>query len=155
MITELNEDTVKDFIKQDKVVIDYWLSNCPNCNEFADTFKKVSEVNKEYKFGKLFFDREKAESSEFRRTYLKTAKGEKVHFPVTLIFEKGELKNKFAGLLDEENFIKFLGGDKPTESQQSKDEKYMGKFARKGWLVTQIQKFTEELRILDEELMHV
>lgn len=148
-LTEITEDNVNDFIKEGKVIIDFWMERCPNCSTFSSTFENVSRKFNDIKFGKLFFDRDSKDASEFKRRYLKADKGEKIVFPVTFLFEDGVIKRKNYGLLDETQLEQFVSGEQVKDnSEQVKKKLLYDLFAQRGEL-------TYNLEILQNKLVQL
>ena len=152
-ITELE---VNDFIKEGKVVIDFWMERCSNCKEYASIFEEASRKFEDVKFAKLFFDRDSKEGSEFKRKYLKADKGEKVTFPVTFFFENGQLKRKTYGLLTAQQLDQFVLGETIQDTpEQARKKLLYDLFAQRGELTYNLEILSNKLNKVNEKIQEI
>ena len=85
MYTELTEDTLQEFIKNnEKVMVQYGASWCGNCRIMKPKFKKLASENDDVSF--LYIDAEKLPESR------KLAKVD--NLPTFAAFKNGELVNQ-------------------------------------------------------------
>jgi len=152
-ITELEVD---DFIKEGKVVIDFWMERCSNCKSYFEVFENVSRKFEDVKFAKLFFDRDSKEGSEFKRKYLKADKGEKVTFPVTFFFENGQLKRKTYGLLTEQQLEQFVSGETVQDTpEQAKRKSLYDLFAQRGEITYNLEIMQNKLSQINQKIHEI
>ncbi len=95
-VKTITEDNIEEFIKKnEQVVLDLWATWCVPC-VYMDPI--VEDLAKKYdgmiKFGKVNVEENKRIPSKFEVQSL----------PSILFIENGEIKEKFTGKLDEEEF---------------------------------------------------
>lgn len=112
MVTQLTEESIKEFIKQPgRVVIKGYMEGCGFCTNYAPIFADVASDyadSKEFHFGEILLSRG---PSEFREAYMKPEPGKNLSAPCTFIFENGEYKTRHHGIVTDlqlEGFIKTL-----------------------------------------------
>lgn len=144
MIQELNETTVKDFIKDGKVIVKAWMDDCSFCDDFKPTFEAAEARHPGVKFGSINIP--KSGSSEFRRNYMKSKPGESAGAPAIFFFEGGNLVRKNHGNIPAEvldNFI--LGREMPPSQEEIKRKRLYDLFAQKGAVVHDLEKLQAAL----------
>lgn len=155
---ELNEGSVKDFIKQGKVVIKVWSKKCGFCDKFAPIVDEAEKELPEVKFGAINIDYNDTKPSEFRDAYVK-----KPTAPVLVVFENGVMKHRYYGFMNSKElvmeFVKTGARDNSERNLVAQPQKQMPYpqemhevYARKGFLVTQSQLINEEIKALDEKI---
>jgi len=105
-VVELNEDSIKEFIKSGTVIIKGWMDNCSYCDDFKPVFEEFASKS-QASCGSINIPVSGA--SEFRRTWMKSKPGEPSGAPAIFVFENGELKRKHHGKLslkELESFVK-------------------------------------------------
>ena len=146
----LNEETVKDFIQNDKVLIKVWAQNCPYCVKLDDALSKVDLSGFQSGMLEVSHPMDKApRPSEFKRTWMKMDKSDVVKdsVPALFIFEKGELKHRHFGSLYADNLSHWLvtGEIIPSKLQQEeraaqeKQKKLYELFAQRGELTYNLE----------------
>lgn len=99
-IVQLTEGSVYDFIKEGKVVVKVWSDKCPHCENIKKPFLEAVAQLPEYKFGEFRADYFDKTAIPFRDKYVKAETA-----PVILVFENGELRNAFYGVMNSERLI--------------------------------------------------
>jgi thioredoxin 1 len=96
MISELTSKNFDEFIKSDKVIIDFSAEWCGPCKMLAPVFEDVAkEMKDKAKFGKVDVDKESDLAQRFQVMAV----------PTLVFFRDGEQVDRVAGLLSKENLI--------------------------------------------------
>lgn len=148
---ELNETTVKDFIKEGKVIIKGWMDDCSFCDDFAPTFLEAEKLYPDFKFGALNIP--KSGASEFRRNYMKSKPGESAGAPAVFVFENGELLRKHHGNMPMELLRKFISGEvMPPSQMELKEKEASNLFRIRGELTYNLEILSKQLVEVDKKL---
>lgn len=124
----LNETAIKEFIKQDFVVIKVHgdiktkegLKPCKWCDKFSPVFEEVAARLVTFKFGSLKLEA----PSEFKRTYMKKEKDDKSgDIPATLVFVGGKLKWKWYGYMEAAALVQFINTGNPKIEEKPFEQK--------------------------------
>lgn len=91
-IIELETDKFKDFINQDKVIIEFFATWCGPCKNLLQTLEKLSQETKEVKFAKINIENCSEVCNEF------AIRG----VPTIIYFEKGKEVKRNNGSLNEQ-----------------------------------------------------
>lgn len=159
----LNEESVKDFIKKDRVVVKVWAKNCPYCDRLDDSFSKINLGNLEVGAIEVSHPMDKAfKPSEFKRTWMKMDKSDVVKdtVPAIFVFEKGEVKYRHFGMLYADSLQHWIetGEVIPSKMQQKekaendKKQKLYGLFAQKGELTHNLEILSSQLQKINQEI---
>ena len=112
---ELNEESVKEFVKQSgKVVVKACASDgkCGYCDQFCPTFELASKEFPDVKFASILVPVFKPTPSEFKRNYMKKpavdGRAEFYGTPCTILFENGEHKGTLNGNVNIEVLKAFI-----------------------------------------------
>ncbi|MBO4572571.1 MAG: thioredoxin [Clostridia bacterium] len=98
---QLNSDNFEKEVlnAQGKVVVDFWASWCGPCKMLAPIFEETALAHPEVKFAKVNVD----EQEELAIRYKVSA------IPTVLLFENGDIVDKFVGLRDRQAIEEFIG----------------------------------------------
>ena len=95
-VKEINSKDFNKFIKEDKVVVDFWAPWCGPCKIMGPIFDKVSGKMKDRaKFGKVNVDDNVDLAQRFNVRAI----------PTTIFFRDGEQVDRFSGVISEEELI--------------------------------------------------
>ena len=95
-ITELDSKNFNKFIKEDKVVVDFWAPWCGPCKIMGPVFERVAgEMKDKAKFGKVNVDDSQELAQRFRV----------MSIPTMLFFRDGEMVDRVSGVIGEEDLI--------------------------------------------------
>lgn len=161
---QLTEETVKDFIDGNRVLVKVWAKNCPYCDKLDDSFSKVDTSR--FDVGALEVSHPMDKSprpSEFKRTWMKMDKSDVVKdsVPALFVFEAGELKHRHFGMLYPDSLQHWLDTGEVIPSklqQQEKAEEERKKkvyqlFAQRGELTYNIEILTSQLNKINADLV--
>lgn len=137
MITELTEDTVKDFIQHGSVVIRGYLENCSFCEKYEPIFASAAALPEfqQVRFGSLLIARS---GSEFKRLYMRANIGEKTGAPCTFLFRDGEFVARHHGLISGEQLCQFIREGKVSSEAPTKTIKQLSIIELKAYWLDQI-----------------
>ncbi|MFH1803046.1 MAG: thioredoxin [archaeon] len=96
-VKELTADNFNDFVKGEKVVIDFWAPWCGPCKMMGPIFEEAAEEVKDtVKFGKVNVD----ESSDLAQRF------GVMSIPTLMFLRDGEVVDKLVGVLPKEDLVK-------------------------------------------------
>lgn len=96
-VNELTSESFDDFVKEDKVVVDFWAPWCGPCKMMGPIFEEVSEELKDkVKFGKVNVDENPEMAQKFGV----------MSIPTLMFFRDGQPVDKIVGVLPKEELIK-------------------------------------------------
>ena len=96
-ITELNSKNFDKFIKEDKVVVDFWAAWCGPCKVLAPIFEEASkELKDKAKFGKVDVDKNSELAQRFNIRSI----------PALVFFRDGIQVDSSVGILSKEELAK-------------------------------------------------
>jgi thiol-disulfide isomerase/thioredoxin len=142
---QLTEESVKEFVKGDRVFVKVWAQNCPYCDRLNDQLIGVDLSGFECGALEVSHPMDKTpRPSEFKRTWMRMDKSEVVKdtVPAIFVFEKGELKYRNFGMLYSDALQHWLATGEviPSKIQQQekaaqeKQKKLYDLFAQRGEL---------------------
>jgi thioredoxin 1 len=106
MSDNVKELTVADFdkfVKEDKVIIDFWAEWCGPCKMMTPIFEDTAdEMKDKAKFGKVDVDDNQDLAQRFGV----------MSIPTTILFRDGHQVDRFSGVLPKEELIKKIEGIK-------------------------------------------
>lgn len=97
MVTEINSSVFDEKIKG-KCIVDFYTSNCPNCDMLKPIFEKVAGKCEGVNFFKVNLNDNMQLASRFDID----------HVPVLTLFENGEQIKSFAGCMPETKLMDFI-----------------------------------------------
>ncbi len=97
-VTELNVGNFDKFIKDGKVVIDFWAAWCGPCKVLSPIVEEISGELKGVKFGKVDVDAESGLAQRFQI----------MSIPTLLYFKNGEMVNRTTGAMDKDELEKII-----------------------------------------------
>ncbi|CAB4141163.1 hypothetical protein UFOVP410_2 [uncultured Caudovirales phage] len=159
----LNEESVKEFIKKDRVLVKVWAQNCPYCTKLDDHIMNVNLDGFECGMLEVSHPMDKTpKPSEFKRTWMKMDKSDVVKdsVPALFIFEKGELKHRHFGMLYSDSLQHWLNTGEviPSKLQQEeratqeKQKKLYNLFAQKGELTHNLEIISAQLQKVNADI---
>ncbi|MBU0907768.1 MAG: thioredoxin [Nanoarchaeota archaeon] len=96
-VKELTSNTFDGFVKEDKVVIDFWAPWCGPCKMMGPIFEEAaSDMKDKVKFGKVNVD----EGSDLAQRF------GVMSIPTIMFFRDGRPVDKVVGVLPKEDLIK-------------------------------------------------
>ena len=96
-IKELNSENFNDFIKEDKVVVDFWAEWCGPCKMMSPVFEEAAgEMKDKAKFGKVNVDKYSDLAQRFHV----------MSIPTIIFFRDGHQVERAVGLLQKEELVK-------------------------------------------------
>jgi thiol-disulfide isomerase/thioredoxin len=142
---QLTEETAKEFIKNELVLVKVWAKNCPYCDRLNDHLAKVDLSAFDCGALEVSHPMDKTpKPSEFKRTWMKMDKSDVVKdsVPALFVFERGELKYRHFGMLYSDSLAHWLATGEviPSKIQQEekvandKKQKLINLFAQRGEL---------------------
>lgn len=123
---QLTEESVKEFIKGELVLIKVWAQNCPYCDKLNDHLTKVDLSAFDCGALEVSHPMDKApKPSEFKRTWMKMDKSDVVKdsVPALFVFERGELKYRHFGMLYSDALQHWLATGEVVPSNLQQQEK--------------------------------
>lgn len=162
----LNEETVKEFIKQELVFVKVYADNCPYCTRLDEQLPKIDLSGYDTGMLKVSHPMDKTpQPSEFKRTWMRQDKSDviKDSVPALFVFERGELKQRHFGMLYSDSLQHWLATGQviPSKIQQQekaaeeKRQKAYQLFAKRGELTYNIELLTAQLQKINSELVEV
>lgn len=159
----LNEDSVKEFIKQDRVFVKVFADNCPYCTRLDEQMEKVNFSGYEVGALKVSHPMDKnPQPSEFKRTWMRQDKSDivKDSVPAIFVFERGELKYRHFGMVYSDTLQHWLetGVVMPSKIQQAekeandKKQKLINLFAQKGELTYNMEMLNSKLLEINKQI---
>ena len=141
----LSEESVKDFIQNEKVFVKVFADNCPYCTRLDEQMERVDMSAYQCGMLKVSHPMDKnPQPSEFKRTWMRQDKSDVVKdsVPALFVFEKGELKQRHFGMLYSDSLQHWLATGQviPSKIQQAEKEaadrkqKLVNLFAQRGEL---------------------
>lgn len=130
-MTQLTEETYKDFIKEGKTVVKMWSKDCPFCEKYKPVFDEAELMFQDIKFGEIHVpytkSGQKQSDSKFREEFMKIEGTEKNGVwklkdsaPGAFIFENGYLKSRMYGFQSIETLKNFIEtGEAPPEKTRA------------------------------------
>ena len=97
-IVELDEGKFDDFIKEGKVIIDFWAPWCGPCKMMGPIFAEACEEISSAKFGKVNVDENQELSQRFSV----------MSIPTMIFFKDGEQVDRVVGVLSKEDLSRKL-----------------------------------------------
>lgn len=156
---QLTEETVKDFIQKDRVIVKVWAKNCPYCDKLDDSFSKVDISRFDAGALEVSHPMDKTpRPSEFKRTWMRQDKSDviKDSVPALFVFEKGELKQRHFGMLYPDALQHWLDTGDVIPSKIQQDEKAANEKKQKLYnLFAQRGELTYNLDIINAKLMEI
>jgi len=159
----LSEESVKEFIQNDKVLVKVWAQNCPYCTKLDDHLARVDLSG--FSCGMLEVSHPMDKSprpSEFKRTWMRVEKSDVVKdsVPALFVFEKGELKYRNFGMLYADSLQHWLqtGEVVPSKMQQEeraaqeRQKRLYELFAQKGELTHNIEAISSQLNKINAQI---
>ncbi|MFH1290825.1 MAG: thioredoxin [Nanoarchaeota archaeon] len=102
-VTELTADNFDEFVKDDRVVIDFWAPWCGPCKMMGPILVEASEELKDHaKFGKVDVDENPDLAQRFQV----------MSIPSLLFFRDGKQVDRAVGVLSKEDLVKKAKGAK-------------------------------------------
>ena len=96
-VTELDKKTFDKFIKEDKVIVDFWASWCGPCKILSPTVEEVaSEMKDKAKFAKVNVD----ENLELAQRF------QVMSIPTLIFFRDGKQADRTVGVISKEEIEK-------------------------------------------------
>jgi len=96
-VTELDKKTFDKFIKEDKVVVDFWASWCSPCKILSPTVEEVaSEMKNKAKFAKVNVDDNLELAQKFQV----------MSIPTLIFFRDGKQMDRTVGVISKEELEK-------------------------------------------------
>jgi thioredoxin-like negative regulator of GroEL len=159
----LSEESVKEFIQKDRVLVKVWAQNCPYCTRLDEQLARVDLTGFECGMLEVSHPMDKnPRPSEFKRTWMKMDKSDVVKdsVPAIFVFEKGELKHRQFGMLYSDSLQHWLrtGEVIPSKIQQEeraaqeKQKKLYELFAQRGELTFNLTRINAKLTATDEAI---
>lgn len=155
----LTEESVKEFIQGEKVLVKVWAENCPYCTRLDDHLSNVDLTGFQCGMLEVSHPMDKApKPSEFKRTWMKVDKGEGIRdsIPAMFIFEKGELKHRHFGMLYADSLQHWLNTGEVIGSKMQQEEKAAQERKQKLYdLFAQRGELTYNMEIISNRLLEV
>jgi hypothetical protein len=159
----LTEETVKDFIQQDRVFVKVWAQNCPYCTRLDEQLQRVNLQGYEVGMLEVSHPMDKApKPSEFKRTWMRQDKSDVIKDSVPAIFvsEKGEIKYRHFGMLYADSLQHWLETGQVTPSKMQQEEKAAQErkqklyqlFAQRGELTYNMEAIGAQLQKINAEI---
>lgn len=159
----LNEESVKEFIKQELVFVKVYADNCPYCTRLDEQLKRVDLSGYDAGMLKVSHPMDKnPQPSEFKRTWMKQEKSDVVKdsVPALFVFENGELKQRHFGMLYSDSLQHWLATGQviPSKIQQEekaaeeRKQKLYSLFAQRGELTYNMELIGSQLQKINAEL---
>ena len=159
----LDEESVKEFIKQDRVFVKIWAQNCPYCDRLDAQLQSVDLRGFEVGSLEVSHPMDKnPRPSEFKRTWMRQDKSDVVKdsVPALFVFEKGELKYRQFGMLYADSLQHWLatGQVVPSKIQQQEKEANERKqrlynlFAQRGELTYNLDLLSANLAAVNKQI---
>lgn len=131
-MVQLTEETIKDFIKDGKVVIKVWSKDCGWCDKQKPVFEQVASEFPDIKFGDININYTKPnttpQQSDFRKEYLDNHDGA----PILVRFQDGARTHiAKKAILSADALKKFILGEYKEEPKQNRDIKTVHEFELK------------------------
>lgn len=99
LVTELDENSFKNFVKEGFVLVDFWAQWCGPCKIISPIVESLArKLHGKMRFGKLNVDEESELAQEF----------EIMSIPTLIIFKDGEQIDRIIGALTEEELSERL-----------------------------------------------
>lgn len=96
-VKELTSENFDEFVKNDKVVVDFWAPWCGPCKMMGPIFEEAAgDVKDTVKFGKVNVD----ESSDLAQKF------GVMSIPTLMFFRDGQAVDKVVGVLPKEDLVK-------------------------------------------------
>jgi thioredoxin 1 len=95
MVKELTADSIKEFTKSGKSIIDFWATWCGPCKSLAPIFEEVSKEVTVVNFGKINIEDHDAVSGEYGIQSI----------PCLILFEGGEEKGRIIGMQSKDALV--------------------------------------------------
>lgn len=160
---QLDEESVKEFIKKEKVLVKVWAKNCPYCDKLDTQLQSVDLSGFECGALEVTHPMDKnPKPSEFKRTWMKQDKSDVVRdsVPAIFIFERGELKHRQFGALYADQLTEWLvsGNVIPSKIQAAekaeseRKQKLYSAFAQRGELTYNIDLLTKQLTQVNQQI---
>ena len=160
---QLNEESAKEFIQHEKVLVKVWAKNCPYCDKLDDSFSKLDLSGFQAGALEVSHPMDKApRPSEFKRTWMRQDKSDVVKdtVPALFIFEKGELKHRHFGMLFPDALQHWLATGEVIPSKMQQEEKAANErkqklyqlFAQRGELTYNIEALGAQLQKINTEI---
>lgn len=160
---QLTEETVKDFIKGEKVLVKVWAQNCPYCDKLDDQLENVDLSG--FQCGALEVSHpldKNPRPSEFKRTWMKQDKSDVVRdsVPAIFVFERGELKHRQFGAMYSDQLAVWLAtGDvipskiqAAEKAEQERKQKLYQAFAERGELTYNLEVLSGRLSEVNKQI---
>jgi len=160
---QLTEESAKEFIQGELVLVKVWAKNCPYCDKLNDHLTKVDLSAFDCGALEVSHPMDKTpKPSEFKRTWMKMDKSDVVKdsVPALFVFERGELKYRHFGMLYSDSLAHWLATGEviPSKIQQQekadeeKKKKIYQLFAQRGELTYNLEIIGSQLNKVNTEL---
>jgi thiol-disulfide isomerase/thioredoxin len=160
---QLTEESVKEFIQGELVLVKVWAKNCPYCDKLNDHLTKIDLSAFDCGAVEVSHPMDKTpKPSEFKRTWMKMDKSDVVKdsVPALFVFERGELKYRHFGMLYSDSLAHWLATGEviPSKIQQQekadeeKKKKIYQLFAQRGELTYNLEIIGSQLNKVNTEL---
>lgn len=160
---QLTEESAKEFIKGELVLVKVWAQNCPYCDRLNDHLVKVDLSAFDCGALEVSHPMDKTpKPSEFKRTWMKMDKSDVVKdsVPALFVFERGELKYRHFGMLYSDSLAHWLATGEviPSKIQQAekaaeeKKQKLYQLFAQRGELTYNLEIIGAKLGEINKQI---
>ncbi|MBR1891478.1 MAG: thioredoxin [Clostridia bacterium] len=101
MVTVLTEQNFEQEVlnEKGKVLVDFWASWCGPCKMLSPLIDEIADERSDVKVAKVNVDEQVALAMKYNVSAI----------PTVLLFENGELINKFVGYRDKASIEEFIG----------------------------------------------
>ena len=154
-ITQLTEETYKDFIKEGRVVIRTWDEGCGYCTKYEPIFNEyMKETGVKNGVLRIYVLKEKKPSA-FKRAYMKqdTTDNIKETVPGTFVFENGELMARHFGAMSKTDLAKLVSDFKAPDAVQP--PKTIEEYAQRASIIELKASVYDEIMVRDRAINNI